>query len=216
MTPQDAQDNAAGARIARSRLVVAGGYTVMPDLFSRAAVTALFYEAMDGFAQATEELADGEDHEEWRGGLPPRKLMSAPGGPVQDALYAAPGLSHYLSEIVGTPVEPTSNRASYSYYCRDGDHLGLHRDVERCDLSVIVAVSDDTSPENPGGELVLWPTRMNQPLSVIRNDPRMGTVRLKLRPGETLVLAGGLVPHLVRPMGPGQHRITAPMCFKAL
>jgi hypothetical protein len=43
-----------------------------------------------------------------------------------------------------------------------------------------------------------------------------GAVRLRLQPGETLVMYGTVVPHCVTPVGPGRTRITAPACYRSL
>lgn len=200
--------------LARSRFLERGGYQVVPQLFGRSLLLDMFDEATRLFPSALEELCEEDDQEDWRGGMPPRKLLNAGGGPAQDRLYQAPSLQLFLSEIIGVPVRPTSNRASYSYYCRTGDHLALHRDVNHCDISVIVAVSDNTGREESGGGLIVYPDRVHEPLSAIRRDPQRGAAHLKLAPGETLVLAGGMVPHLVRPVTAEQYRISAPMCFE--
>ena len=198
----------------RSRLLLGGGFWVIPQLFRGESLLAMFYEALRRFPGAIEERREGEDREDWRGGLPPRQLLSAGGGPVQDCLYQAPALQALLSTLIGVPVRPSGNRGSYSYYCRPGDHLALHRDVEGCDVSVIVVISDNTHPDQSGGELVLYPDRIHEPLSAIRQEPNCGKVTLKLAAGETLIVAGGMVPHFVGPVAPGQYRITAPLCFQ--
>ena len=204
-----------GDPMAHSKLVARGGFQVLPQLFSKHSFMAMFSEACQCFADVAEERCEGEDHEDWRGGLPPRQLLAAGGGSVQDSLYNAPALSGLLSEIIGTPVRPSGNRASYSYYCRTGDHLALHRDVDQCDLSVIAVISDNTDTNQEGGELIVYPDRMQEPLSHIRINPEQGAVRLKLVAGETIILAGGILPHLVTPVADGQYRIVAPMCFEA-
>ena len=215
--------NGGGAAIARSpaedamkssRLLRRGGYLVVPQLLHPHVVRAMFEEACVLFPTANEEHRDGTDDEDWRGGLPPRRLLSAAGDRIQDQVYTAPALAWYLSELVGVPLCSSSNRASYSYYCRTGDYLAVHRDVEHCDVSVIVAISDNTDREAAGGELVVYPDRVDDPLSAVRADPEAGAVTVKLAAGQTLVIAGGMVPHAVRPMAPHQNRISAPMCFR--
>lgn len=209
-------DDRAVEALGGSKLLAQGGFQVVPQLFSKPSMLAMFEEARQLFGSAKEEMRNDEDDEDWRGGLPPRRFFSSGGGPVQDALYQAPALQAMLSELIGTPVRPSSNRASYSYYCRPGDHLALHRDVERCDISVIVVVSENTKPHEPGGELVVYPDYIDDPLSTVRRAPERGAVPLKLAAGETLILAGGMVPHVVRPVVAGQYRITAPLCFQAV
>jgi hypothetical protein len=214
--PAQPGNDKAVAALEGSKLVSRGGFQIIPQLFNKPSLLAMFDEACRLFGSASEEQRDEADTEEWRGGLPPRKLLSSAGGPVQDRLYQAPALQALLSELIGVPVQASSNRASYSYYCRTGDHLALHRDVERCDISLIVAVSDNTDRQEAGGALIVYPEHMHHPLSAIRQHPERGAVSLKLAPGESCILAGGMVPHLVRPVAAGQYRITAPMCFRVI
>ena len=199
----------------KSRLLHHDGVIVESHLFSKESIWAMYEESCRLFHNSTEELRVDSDTEEWRGGIPPRKLLTSGGGPVQDRLYQASLLRALLSELIGMPVQASSNRASYSYYCRTGDHLALHRDVERCDVSIIVVLSDNTDSKEQGGELILYPKKIHEPLSVIRQNPEKDAVSVKLAAGETCILAGGMVPHLVRPVVEGQYRITAPMCFTA-
>jgi len=204
------------AVLKESRLLARGGFQIERQLFSKESLWAMFDEACRLFANSSEELRENSDIEEWRGGLPPRKLLTTGGGPVQDRLYRAHTLQVLLSQLIGVPVQASRDRAGYSYYCRPGDYLGLHRDVETCDISVIVVLSDNTDSQQEGGELILYPKKIQDPLSVIRQNPKIDAVPIKLAAGETCILAGGMVPHLVRPVGKGQYRITAPMCFKVM
>jgi hypothetical protein len=210
------QETSTGEWLKRSPLASRGGFIVTKKLFNDQALQSLFAEACHSFQVAKEEFREGDSTENWRGGLPPRRLLSSPGGPIQDQIYCAPALRDYLSEQIGVPVVASGNRASYSYYCREGDFLDLHLDVNGCDISVIVVVSENTSPEQVGGELVLYPSYLGKPLSAVRETTGADSTVLKLSAGETLIIAGGLVPHLVRPVQRGQYRITAPMCFQAI
>jgi hypothetical protein len=213
---QTDQTTSTGEWLKQSRLAKRGGFLVSKRLFNERALHAMFNEACQTFHTAKEEFQEGPSKENWRGGLPPRRLLSGPGGPIQDQLYCAPALCDYLSEQIGMPMVASGNRASYSYYCREGDYLDLHLDVNSCDISVIVVISENTSPEQAGGELVLYPTFLGKPLSAVRESSGEDEIVLKLVAGDTLILAGGLVPHLVRPVHAGQYRITAPMCFQAV
>ena len=49
----------------------------------------------------------------------------------------------------------------------------------------------------------------------MRADPVPGRVTVRLRPGQAIVLLGGLIPHAIEPLGPGHVRITSPLCFHA-
>ena len=65
------------------------------------------------------------------------------------------------------------------------------------------------------GSLSLWPGRTHEPVSAVRADPERGRVTVRLRPGEAIVLLGGMIPHAIEPLGPGHVRITCPLCFHA-
>jgi hypothetical protein len=198
-----------------SRLIARGGFEIVPRMLSRSTLMAMFDEATRAFPGAKEERRDEPDDEDWRGGLPPRRLLTAAGGPVQDSVYCSPAVVRLLGELVGVRLRPSSNRATYSYYCRPGDGLALHRDVVRCDISVIVVVSDN-GDHRGGGELVVYPDALHQPLGAVRADLDSGAVTLCLAPGETVVIAGGMLPHRVLPVAEGHYRISAPMCYEVL
>jgi hypothetical protein len=38
---------------------------------------------------------------------------------------------------------------------------------------------------------------------------------LRLPVGRTMVMFGGLIPHLIEPIGPGELRIVSILCFRA-
>src|SRR5262249_20313451 len=104
----------------------------------------------------------------------------------------------------------SGSQGSYSYYVRPGDHLGLHRDIEECDVAVITCLCETGG----SGALQLYPDRVSEPLSRIRTTPRKGRRTIRLRAGETIVLLGGYVPHVTTPMGPRQKRIISALCYR--
>ena len=184
-----------------------GGYTVVP-LLSEPARAALLREALrmhasDGAVFRAEEEADDR-------GAAARFFESAPGGPALGALYRSPTLATLLTRLTGAAWRPLGEQASYSFYREEGHFLGLHRDIVRCEVAVIPCLHDDH--DDPG--LTLWPSRADEPLSAIRAEPERGRVPLTLRPGEAVVLLGGVVPHAVDPLPAGRTRVTAPMCFQ--
>lgn len=150
------------------------------------------------------------DVEDGRGGDPPRAFFSATGGELQDALYRAPHLHALLAREVGRPVRPAGERGTYSYYEKPGDHLGLHRDVSHCDLTLITCLRDPGGP----GAVCVWPERIEEPLSAIRASPEDGAVRVPLAPGQSLLVLGGVLPHALLPVAPGQERVASILCFE--
>jgi hypothetical protein len=202
------------AVLARSPLVRAGG-AVRVRLLPDRARAALFREAAACHSDAQAALVIEHDGEENRGGVPDRWLETAAGGPRLAAFLRAPATRTLLRRLTGLEWTP-SGEGTYSYYRRHGHHLGLHRDVDECDLAVITCIHDSgaDSEVGDGAALVLYPGRVQEPLSTIRADPTRGAVPVRLASGDSLVLLGGAVPHRLAPVGPGHLRIVAPLCYR--
>lgn len=198
-----------------SALMRQGGFGVYG--FPDAAVCArLYQEAAERYPAATAQENWDDDLEELRGGKPRRRMLTAEAGPVQDQLYVAPALPEILSATCGVPIAPSGNRGSYSYYARPGDFLDLHRDVETCDLAMITCLYETSGGSEAGGALALYPSRIHEPLSAIRARPQEGAVLVKLQPGQTILMYGGVVPHLLMPVREGQVRVISVLCFQAV
>ena len=204
------------AEVLGSRLMARGGFAVFDGLFDDRFLIAMVDEALNQGSVAREQETPDSEPLEDRGGYPARRLSSAQGGPVQDAFYHAAWVRRFLREWAGAPVAPTGERGTYSYYTRPGDGLGLHRDIHTCDLSVLSLLYEERPPRGPLGCLRLYPGRRGEPLSAIRRTPEQGAVDVPLRPGLTAVLFGGLIPHLVTPMAPGQVRVLSVLCYRLL
>ncbi|HKH90534.1 MAG TPA: hypothetical protein VKA54_01960 [Gemmatimonadaceae bacterium] len=211
-----AQEHEIPAAILRSPIMRQGGFGAYDGMIDANLVGQLRAEAARNFRDAVPQTCDCDDYAEGRGGTPRRSLLTAEGGAVQDDIYRSPAFSESLSDTCGLHVVPSGNRGSFSYYARPGDFLGLHRDVEACDLAVITGLHDDSAPTELSGALVVYPDRVLEPLSAIRARPSDGAQAVKLRVGETVVLLGGILPHLVMPVRDGQMRIISVMCFRAL
>lgn len=202
--------------IIESNLLKNGGFGVFAGLLDAYTLPLMLEEAVSLYPEAYGSEVPVSDGEEVRGGNPARRFLSTPGGAVQDAFYSADWMLAFLREVTGTLVVPTGARGTYSYYARPGDYLALHRDVEMCDLAVITclyegAVSDDGGD---GGRLCLYPTRIFEPLSTIRQTPERGAVKVRLMPGQTVVMFGGVVPHALLPVVEGQMRIVSVLCYR--
>lgn len=189
-----------------------GGFAVYEGLVSEE----IYSEGMTAFSAASDQESREPDHEEIRGGTPQRKLLSSGGGIVQDAFYRTRWLSEFLSNECQLHIHPSGTRGSYSYYARPGDFLGIHRDIETCDIALISVLHDNSSPDEQGGTLIMYPDRLQEPLSYIRNNPSTGAVGLKLMPGQTIVLLGGIVPHQILPVTQEQIRIISILCFQVV
>ena len=199
-----------------SPLLARGGYAIFEDVFTRIALAALKLEARAQYWSGQEQITTVESSHSGRGIRPTRKLVYSGGGEVQNELYGAPALTRFLESVTELPVQPTGSEGGYLYYTRQGDHLGLHLDVEHCDLVVLTLIQDHSKHDSPSGSCVVFPGFVGVPLPTVRATALAGGgVRLKLRPGQSLVMFGGLVPHLVLPVDEQQARITSALCFRA-
>jgi hypothetical protein len=148
-------------------------------------------------------------------GHPDRWLESASGGPELTAFYHAAEVLGLLAQLTGVPWQVSGPQGTYSYYRREGHYLGLHRDIDICELAAITCLVDEgPADRGVGGTLNLYPSRRSESLAVIRMTPRLGAVGVRLAPGETLLLLGGIVPHQLMPLGADQVRIIAPLCYR--
>ena len=196
-------------------LFQSGGIAVVDGLTDAQTFVALCAEAQANYAIADRQVCDvvTSDNCDGRGGVPPRQLSTAPGGPVQDELYRSPYLHGFLSRLCGGPIRPSGSRGSYSYYVAPADHLGLHLDIVTCDVTVI-SVLADSSPDY-GGALALQRDCVGVPLSILRRSTHVREEVVKAPAGSTIVILGGLVPHRVLPLTMGQ-RVISTLCFEAV
>jgi hypothetical protein len=194
----------------------AGGVAVFQGLPAPETCAGLAAEAWRAYPESDRQDLDAGDDEEGRGGTPARALQTAAGGPVQDELYASPGLHAILSEQCGVPIVPSGNRGSYSYYVQPGDFLDTHLDIDTCDVTLITVVYDDIDANDAAGALAVYPGAFGASLSTIRAAPGRGVAYVKARPGESIVILGGLVPHRVVPLGARGQRVISALCFEAV
>lgn len=200
--------------ICDSPLMQKGGFEVFAGLVDDQAREMMLAEAVELSPRAQETHVPVSDGEEVRGGSPARRFLSVAGGQAQDTFYGAPWMTQFLRQVSGTDLVPTGCRGTYTYYARPGDHLAIHRDIVACDLAVITALYDSVPPSELGGALCLYPHRLCEPLSAIRLSPEQGALKLRLQPGQTLVMFGGIVPHAILPVGEGQARIVSVLCYR--
>lgn len=196
-------------------LAQSGGVAVYAGLPDAATSYSMLMEAYYLWPQATRQVVVERDTEEGRGGMPARALTNGPGSVVQDALYAAPWLHTFLSDLCGATIRPTSNRGTYSYYVEAGDYLDTHLEVVRCDVALITVLYDDTNPNDPAGGLAVFSDDVGTPLSRVRPKLDHAPRIVKAPVGSSIVLLGGLVPHRVIPIAPNCRRVISALCFEA-
>lgn len=205
----------AGGRLPDGPLAGAGGVAVVDGLPDPGTTGALLAEAMALYPNAEAQTLDRHDGATGRGGVPDRRLRTSGGGPVQDAFYAAPWLSNFLSSVCGAPVVPTGGRGSYSFYVEQGDYLGLHLDIDACDVTLITVLRDDAPPSDPSGGLLVHPGYLGGNLNEVRRCPDPASGLIKATPGQSIVLLGGLLPHETVPVNAGHPRVISALCFRA-
>jgi hypothetical protein len=212
--PSDHAESEIEAEIAASELYAGGGYAVIPSLFTEMEMAELRVEALAARPKGKRNVFTEFVLCEGRGGSPQRAFLSAPGGHAQWRLFSAPAMMASIERITGLTVKPTGG-GSYTYYERAGDLLALHRDIETCDLAVITCIEENTATCG-GGRLLVYPQYITESLSTVRAAGAAVATTMWLRCGGTMMLLGGMVPHEVTPMGPGENRIVSVMCFRVL
>jgi hypothetical protein len=185
-----------------------GGVAVVRGLLGDVLQELLLAEAMERLAQAQRFMTTGRNLE-WRGGNPARAYRATAAGPEQYRVFSCKSMTDALSDLCGFAVQ-CSGTGSYTYYHDAGDYLSLHRDIEKCEVATITCLEDD-GPELRGG-LRAYPEYAGRPLVEIYEDGPRG-LDLPTRPGDTIVLAGGVVPHEVTAIVAGQRRTVALACY---
>jgi hypothetical protein len=200
--------------IRRSTLMRQGGFATYDGLLNDGLFLRLLREAQSRYEMAVETHAAMPDREDWRGGSPARRFLNVVGGDVQTAFYQDGGVCNLLARLCGVSLRPSGACGAFTYYARPGDHLAVHRDIQRCDLAVITCLQE-THAEERAGKLVVYPNRLNEPLSALRATPDDGFIPQALGPGQTILLFGGIVPHQVLPVAEHQVRIVSILCYEA-
>lgn len=200
--------------ILNSTLMKEGGCAIFDHLPGAGVCKRLLAESRLCLHSAVACTITMPDDEEVRGGNPARRFISAGGGCEQTAFYHNPETTRFLAGICNAPVHPTGQSGTYTYYARPGDHLALHRDIVTCDISVITCLLDRHHEGSTGGLTRFYPGRQHEPLSRIRATPGDGAVSVRIPVGSTMVMFGGLVPHLIEPIAPGELRIVSILCFR--
>lgn len=176
---------------------------------ARSELAALSADSQRSHPNAVEARVEAHSSDER--GDPDRWLESAPGGSTLDTFAGTPDMLRLLRRATGVTWEP-AGPGTWSYYRREGHHLGVHRDLAVCDLAVITCVRNEGGGTS-SGVLRLWPTRARESLNALRGEDH-GGIDVHLEAGDTILLLGGVVPHRVLPMAPGHVRIVAPLCYR--
>jgi hypothetical protein len=200
--------------VLQSRLFATGGYLVVRGLFDDDTLCDLRAEADSVRPEAERMLVAESDGAEGRGGFPARAYRSGAGGDLHWGLHGCQDMTDTIARVCGFGVTPTGS-GTYSFYEEAGDFLALHRDVLQCDIALITSLTG-CAFDSTDGELIVYPTLVREPLSVVRAAGRAAGLSVPLDRGHTMILLGGMVPHEVAPTSPGQERIVAINCYRAV
>jgi hypothetical protein len=140
------------------------------------------------------------------------KRFLARGGEAQSKLYHSSKLLERLSAEAGLPLKPSGSHGIYAYYIRRGDFIGIHRDTEPFDVELITCLFD-THPGHEAGALAIYPGRTSDSCASIGKSVRRGQELVKLAPGQSVLLLGGVLPHRVLPVLQDQLRIVSSLSF---
>ncbi len=194
----------------RPELIRAGGALVIDDFLTPDWFAALREEGLERRAAADEQRKDEPDPGGWRAGNPARFLATAESGPILEEIYADAGVIARLEGLTGQKLAPTGGRGSFSFYDRPGHHLGLHRDIRTCDVTLITCLARREG-RAPSGALRIYPKAMREPLEEI--GPATPHRDVNMRAGQSVLLLGGCIPHEVLPAADGFSRSVAVLCF---
>jgi hypothetical protein len=202
------------SEIRDSPIFANGGFIGVSEVFPEDCVAALYTEAVMARQTGQRNVLAEASPAENRGGSPARAFTSAQAGLTQWGIFSAPPILAGLARICGLTTTPTGS-GSYTYYEESGAFLSLHRDIETCDLTVITCLKE-TGVGLGDGSLVVYSQHWNEPLSAaIAAGTRAGTA-VRIARAESVALLGGVVPHEVTAMQPGQERIVSVMCYRVL
>lgn len=188
-------------------------YFLLPALFSPAALDLLVTETNRLYPQAEKQLVTSPSPKE-RGGQPARKYRSVGGGEIQTGFYNSAALLKKLETATQLELAPTGMRGTYSYYEEENDFLDIHRDIYTCDMTLITCIQSNISENNPSGSLYIYPGRTRDPIRSLYNDRFTGYYTVFLKPGDSVLIKGGILPHGVNPLARGSYRVISALCYR--
>jgi hypothetical protein len=192
------------------------GIAVFEDVGDPTLLSLLQAEATERYLEAKPDLYFGPSRGDGRSIHPPRSLMRASGGDVQNALCHSDWLLSFMSKECGIRIEPTGEGGTYGYYMQVGDYIGLHLDVDTCDVVLITMLRDTSDSSDYAGSLVYYPDLIGKSISRLPSTGAPGGVAIKPQVGQSVILFGGVVPHYVAATGIHQQRVISVICFRAV
>jgi hypothetical protein len=191
----------------------AGGYLLLPSFPGPESLAVIRREASGILPASPRQEWPHENDAQWRGGQPYRFLRGAGAGPRLNGIFGQSAVLELLNRILDTPVR-SAGGGSLALYDRPGDALGLHRDIDLCDVTLVTCLWNDGVAGDGAGALRAYPEFSDQPLSVLRARRDVEGTSIEIGPGDSAVLLGGIVPHEVTPMTEGQTRAVSLVCYE--
>ena len=193
-------------------IVANGGFMVFDDLLPGDSFRALCEEGLRHRGLATECQRLEHDVSGFRTGNPARWFATAAGGEVQRGIYHDGGLVRKIATLCRRRVRPTGGQGTYSYYDRPGHFLGLHRDINTCDVTMITCLHRAYSAEESGALQIYYKSAARK-LSDILEEGHP-SIDIHLEPEQSVLLLGGFLPHEVMPAAEGYARSISVLCFE--
>lgn len=197
----------------RAPIIANGGFIVLDDLLPEATHQRLRLEGIERATGAEEQRCEEHDMSGFRGGNPARWLRSATGGPVQHEIYQATVMAENISYFCGRPVKPTGGEGTFSYYDLPGHFLGLHRDINTCDVTLITCLHRKHSKGKSGALRIFYRSLASKLTDVVK-DREVALLDVHLEERQSILLLGGCLPHEVLPAAKGYERYISVLCYK--
>lgn len=197
----------------QSALWRAGGFLALRGFPGEEALASIRTEAADALRNSERQEWPEPRPADWRGGQPQRFLGGITAGPCMNEMFARRETVAMLRGLLGANLR-CAGGGSLTVYERPGDRLGLHRDIEACDVTLVTCLWEEG--ERREGVLRVYPEYSALPLSMVPASRANLGLTVDLHAGDSAVLLGGVVPHEVTPMAPGQRRVVSLVCYQLL
>ncbi|MGB1015373.1 MAG: hypothetical protein ACPG4T_14655 [Nannocystaceae bacterium] len=197
-------------------LLARAGLLVMEQLLPPDSLAQLRAEALALESSASESHFEADSAHELRGGRPAMSLRINTGGSTLQSMYKHPSILSMIERLAARAISPSGPRGCFNYYTRPCDHMGLHRDTEGCEVTLITCLVDaGARKDSLGGALRIYRDHISTPLSGVRALPVDQALHVRLRVGESLLMLGGALPHALLPIDAGQRRVVSALCYNA-
>lgn len=199
-------------KVLQSTLWRAGGFLALRGFPGKNALAAIRRESEGILRKAERQEWSNANQEDWRGGQPERFVSGVTAGHCLNGICGGPEMLRVLQGLLSAEVRYAGG-GSITVYDRPGDRLGLHRDIEVCDVTLVTCLWEDGERQ---GALRAYPEYCALPLSMIPASRANLGFTVDLQAGDSAVLLGGVVPHEVTPMGQGQRRVVSLVCYQLM